>query len=54
MNGGLFKVPWEDTKRVLENGNIDMLIVSPPDASKAQAPKQASAQVAKKRKHNAA
>ena len=30
INSGLFKVPWLETKRTLEAGPLDLIIVSPP------------------------
>lgn len=29
INSGLFHVPWEETKRVLEGGGIDVVVVTP-------------------------
>ena len=30
INSGLFKVPWEETKKVLEQGELDISVKSPP------------------------
>ena len=34
INSGLFGVPWEDTKAVLEKGKVHMVVVRPPDEQK--------------------
>ncbi|KAL8736911.1 MAG: hypothetical protein Q9181_002207 [Wetmoreana brouardii] len=34
INSGLFGVPWEETKAVLEKGGVDMVVVRPPDEGK--------------------
>ncbi|KAL8785622.1 MAG: hypothetical protein Q9213_003276 [Squamulea squamosa] len=32
INSGLFGVPWEETKKVLEKGSVDMVVLRPPDS----------------------
>ncbi|KAL8867586.1 MAG: hypothetical protein Q9174_005569 [Haloplaca sp. 1 TL-2023] len=44
INSGLFGVPWEDTKAVLEKGKLDMVIVRPPEEQKKPAITKASGQ----------
>ena len=34
INSGLFGVPWKQTKKVLEQGKIDMVVVTPPSKKK--------------------
>ena len=33
INSGLFKVPWEETKKVLEQGELNITVMSPPPIS---------------------
>ena len=30
INSGLFQVPWEETRKVLEQGELDITVMSPP------------------------
>ncbi|KAL8767225.1 MAG: hypothetical protein Q9209_006230 [Squamulea sp. 1 TL-2023] len=32
INSGLFGVPWEETKKVLDKGGVDMVVLRPPDS----------------------